>query len=366
VAASVVVELGSTVDATVGATVAVSPASPPEQPAATSSVASITRVLMRTAPYAPGSPGGASPASGPARHPATIAVVPALKHLGSGKVREIYEVDEERLLIVASDRISAFDVVMAEPIPDKGRVLTGVSLHWFELLDTPHHLLSADPADVPGLHEGDAAELRGRMMLVHRAEVIPMECVVRGYLYGSSWKEYAAGGGPTTEHLPAGLEMAAALDEPIFTPATKAESGHDENLTEAEARALVGDELYEELRRRSLEIYGRGAAYAADRGIILADTKFEFGFVDGEITLIDEVLTPDSSRYWPADAWRPGAVMPSFDKQPVRDWLEASGWDKLPPPPALPDEVVADTRRRYVEAYELLTGRAFDDYLRGS
>ena len=287
----------------------------------------------------------------------------ALKHLGSGKVREIYEVDDERLLIVASDRISAFDVVMAEPIPDKGKVLTGVSLHWFDTLGTPHHLLSPSPDDVPGITAEQAEMLRGRMMLVKRAEVIPMECVVRGYLYGSSYKEYAAGGGPTTEHLPGGLEMASLLKEPIFTPATKAESGHDENLTEAEARAFVGDALYEELRNRSMEIYLRGAEYAAERGIILADTKFEFGRVGDEIILIDEVLTPDSSRYWPAEAWRPGAVMPSFDKQPVRDWLETQDWNKLPPPPPLPDEVVADTRRRYVEAYEKLTDTAFDDYL---
>jgi phosphoribosylaminoimidazole-succinocarboxamide synthase len=202
------------------------------------------------------------------------------------------------------------------------------------------------------------------MMLVKAAEVIPMECVVRGYLYGSSWKEYQAGGGPTTEHLPAGLNMADRLDEPIFTPATKAESGHDENLTEAEARDFVGDARYDELRRRSLEIYARGAAYAAARGIILADTKFEFGIVDGEIILIDEVLTPDSSRYWPADAWGPGTTMPSFDKQPVRDWLEVADWDKTPPAPELPDAVVTDTRRRYIDVYERLTGHSFAEYLR--
>jgi len=289
-----------------------------------------------------------------------------LTHLGSGKVREIYEVDDERLLIVATDRISAFDVVMNEPIPDKGKVLTGLSLHWFDILGTSHHLLSSSPDDVPGVTAEQADRLRGRMMLVRRAEVIPMECVVRGYLYGSSHKEYAAGGGPTTEHLPPGLEMASLLDEPIFTPATKAETGHDENLTEGEARDFVGDELYEELRERSIRIYLRGAEYAARRGIILADTKFEFGIVDGEVILIDEVLTPDSSRYWPAEKWRPGAIVPSFDKQPVRDWLEGRDWDKQPPPPALPDEVVADTRRRYVAVYEQLTGSSFDDYLAGA
>ena len=289
--------------------------------------------------------------------------MPALEHLGSGKVRDNYAVDDTRLLIVASDRISAFDVVLSPGIPDKGKVLTGLSEHWFSVLDAPHHLLSTSPADVPGLEPDDHAEVVGRMMLVRRAEVIPMECVVRGYLYGSSWKEYAAGGGPTTEHLPAGLQMADRLPEPIFTPATKAESGHDENLTEAEARAYVGNELYEELRRRSIEIYLKGAAYAADRGIILADTKFEFGHVGDEIILIDEVLTPDSSRYWPADAWAPGATMPSFDKQPVRDWLDAQDWDKTPPAPPLPADVVADTRGRYINVFERLTGRSFADYL---
>ena len=287
----------------------------------------------------------------------------ALDHIASGKVREIYAVDDERLLIVATDRISAFDVVLDQPIPDKGRVLTGLSLHWFDLLDTPHHLIAADPESVPGLSADDRQELSGRMMLVHKAAVIPMECVVRGYLYGSSWKEYAAGGGPTTEHLPSGLEQASRLAEPIFTPATKAESGHDENLTETEARRYVGHDVYEELAKRSIDLYLQGAEYAAARGIILADTKFEFGTVNGEIVLIDEVLTPDSSRYWPAGAWAPGATMPSFDKQPIRDWLDAQEWDKSPPPPPLPAQVVADTRGRYVEAYELLTGTSFANYL---
>jgi phosphoribosylaminoimidazole-succinocarboxamide synthase len=290
--------------------------------------------------------------------------VTGLTRLTSGKVRDNYLVDDERLLIVASDRISAFDVVLTPEIPDKGRVLTGLSTHWFDILGTPNHLLSTDPADIPDLDPAAHAHLAGRMMLVKRAEVIPMECVIRGYLYGSSWKEYAAGGGPTTEHLPAGLQMADRLPEPIFTPATKAETGHDENLTEAEARAYVGDELYEELRRRSMEIYLHGAEYAAARGIILADTKFEFGRVGDEIILIDEVLTPDSSRYWPADSWAPGATMPSFDKQPVRDWLESQDWGKTPPAPPLPDDVVMDTRRRYVAVYERLTGDSFATYLK--
>jgi len=291
------------------------------------------------------------------------AALAALEHIGSGKVREIYEVDDARLLIVATDRISAFDVVNDVTIPDKGRVLTGLSLHWFENLDTPHHLLSADPAAVPGIDDTTAKELAGRMMLVRRAEVIPMECVVRGYLYGSSWKEYASGGGPTTEHLPAGLRMADRLQAPIFTPATKAEEGHDENLTEAGARDLVGNARYEELRARSIDLYLRGAEYAAGRGIILADTKFEFGIVSGETILIDEVLTPDSSRYWPADAWEPGATMPSYDKQPVRDWLAEQPWDQTGTAPVLPTTVVAATRDRYVAAFELLTGEPFGRYL---
>ena len=287
-----------------------------------------------------------------------------MEHLGSGKVREIYGVDDERLLIVASDRISAFDVVLSEDIPHKGQVLSGVSRHWFDILDTPHHLISMDTSEMAFLSPEEQVRFAGRAMLVRSARVIPMECVVRGYLYGSSWKEYSAGGGPTTEHLPAGLEMASKLPEPIFTPATKAENGHDENLTEAEARVLVGDELYEELKARSIDIYLAGASYAAERGIILADTKFEFGMVDDELLLIDEVLTPDSSRYWPADAWAPGAVMPSFDKQPVRDWLEdQEGWDKTPPAPTMPAAVIGETSDRYIEAYERLTGRGFADYL---
>ena len=284
----------------------------------------------------------------------------ALNHLGSGKVREIYEVDAEQLLIVASDRISAYDVIMSQEIPDKGKVLTGLSRHWFELLDTPHHLLSTEPADVPGIDAAAAEYLAGRMMLVRRCDVIPMECVIRGYLYGSSWREYAAGGGPTTEHLPDGLQLADHLPEPIFTPATKAESGHDENLTEVAARDLVGDDLYEDLKARSLAIYLAGAEYAAERGIILADTKFEFGFADGEVILIDEVLTPDSSRYWPAAGWSPGRTMPSFDKQPLRDWLDEQPWDKAPPPPTLPADVIKSTRDRYVEAFESLTGTNFE------
>ena len=285
-------------------------------------------------------------------------------HIDSGKVREVYRVDPDHLLIVASDRISAFDVVLSETIPHKGQVLTGVSLHWFGLLDTPNHLVASDTRTMEFLTPDQQTEYAGRAMLVRRADVIPMECVIRGYLYGSSWREYAAGGGPTTEHLPEGLDMGSRLSEPIFTPATKAESGHDENLTENEARTLVGDSLYEELRRRSLSLYERAAAHAARRGIILADTKFEFGRVGDDVILIDEVLTPDSSRYWPADAWVPGSVMPSFDKQPVRDWLEdQDGWDKTPPAPTMPDEIIQKTSDRYIRAFELITDRPFADYL---
>lgn len=290
----------------------------------------------------------------------------SLPHVASGKVREIYAVDGDRLLFVATDRISAYDVILPDPIPDKGKVLTGLSLFWFDLLGVPHHLLTTD---LEGIVEGDEADrLRGRAMVVRRAEVVPLECVVRGYLYGSSWREYRDGGGPTTEHLPAGLRMGDRLDDPIFTPATKAASGHDENLTEVEARATVGDDLYEELRRRSIDAYRRAADHAAERGVILADTKFEFGIARagrwaGRMVLADEVLTPDSSRYWPADQWEPGRPQPSYDKQFVRDWLTspASGWDRDSgePPPPLPDEIVDKTRAKYIEAYELLTGDTF-------
>lgn len=289
-------------------------------------------------------------------------VVP-LPHLASGKVREIYEIDADHLLFVATDRISAYDVILNQTIPDKGRVLTGLSLHFFDLLDTPNHLVSTDLTDVDGIGEEDHEELTGRAMVVRRAEVIPVECVVRGYLYGSSWREYRDGGGPTTEHLPGGLQMADKLDEPIFTPATKAATGHDENITEAQARAILGDALYEELRKRSLDLYSRANEYAAAKGVILADTKFEFGHANDELLLIDEVLTPDSSRYWPVDEYRPGDEIPSFDKQYVREWLETQPWDKNPPPPDLPDEIVQGTRTRYIEAYERITGDGFDDYL---
>jgi len=304
-------------------------------------------------------------ASSGKRAPLLSRRVLALPHIASGKVREIYEIDAEHLLFVATDRISAYDVILPQTIPDKGRVLTGVSLHFFDLLDTPNHLITTDLATIPDLSEGDRKQLSGRAMIVRKAQVIPVECVVRGYLYGSSWREYRDGGGPTTEHLPDGLRMADKLPEPIFTPATKATTGHDENITEAQTRDILGDALYEDLRSRSLDIYMRASDYAADRGVMLADTKFEFGFSDGELLLIDEVLTPDSSRYWPGDEWAPGREIPSFDKQYVREWLEQQPWDKTPPAPNLPEEIVEGTRTRYIEAFERITGSAFDGYLAG-
>jgi phosphoribosylaminoimidazole-succinocarboxamide synthase len=278
-----------------------------------------------------------------------------LRHIASGKVREIYEIDANRLLFVATDRISAYDVILEDEIPDKGRVLTELSKHWFDLLGVPHHFLTSDLNSL-NLPQSEMDRLSGRAMIVRAAEVIPVECVVRGYLYGSSWREYQGGGGPTTEHLPAGLQMADQLPEPIFTPATKAVEGHDENITEAQTRDLLGNSLYEQLKDVSISIYKEAADYARERGVILADTKFEFGFADGELLLIDEVLTPDSSRYWPVDQWMPGQAVPSFDKQFVRDWLDASGWDHTPPSPHLPVDVIEATRAKYAEAFELITG----------
>jgi phosphoribosylaminoimidazole-succinocarboxamide synthase len=274
-------------------------------------------------------------------------------------------VDADHLLFVATDRISAYDCILQPDIPDKGRVLTGLSLFFFRLLDDiPSHFVTTDLTGLD-LTEEQHERLAGRSMIVRRADVLPMECVVRGYLYGSSWREYLAGGGPTTEHLPTGLMQGSRLEEPIFTPATKAVSGHDLNLAEAGARSLVGDDRYEQLAATSIDIYRRAADHAARRGVILADTKFEFGLVNGRLTLIDEVLTPDSSRYWPAGEWEPGRVMPSFDKQFVRDWLDSTGWDHEPPAPPLASEVVMGTRDRYIEAFELITETSFSDYLEG-
>jgi phosphoribosylaminoimidazole-succinocarboxamide synthase len=277
-----------------------------------------------------------------------------------GKVRDVYDLGD-RLLLVSTDRISAFDWVLPSGIPDKGRVLTQLSRFWFELLDEPNHLLSTDVAQY-GLPAGaDLDSLAGRSMLVRKTEVVPIECVVRGYLSGSGWKEYKSGGAVCGVTLPAGLVESDRLPEPIFTPATKEESGHDENISFAEMQNRVGSELAEQLRHRSLHVYQRGADYARQRGIIVADTKFEWGLVNGELILIDEVMTPDSSRFWPADEYKPGGAQPSYDKQFVRDWLERSGWDKNSPPPQLPTEVIEATRGKYVEAYERLTGKKFSD-----
>jgi phosphoribosylaminoimidazole-succinocarboxamide synthase len=286
-------------------------------------------------------------------------VIP-LRHVASGKVRDIYELDERHLLFVASDRMSAFDVVMAEPIPDKGRVLTALTAFWLEQLSdvAPNHLVSVD---VPAA-AGDVPDLAGRVMVVRRAEMIPIECIVRGYLSGSAWAEYQRSRSMHGIPLPAGLRQSERLPEPVFTPSTKAAEGHDENISFEQAGEVAGSDVAEEARRISLAAYRKAADLAAERGIIIADTKFELGVIDGRLCICDEVLTPDSSRFWPADAWEPGRTPPSFDKQPLRDWLEGTGWGKTPPPPALPDEVVNATRARYVEAYERLTGRSFGDW----
>ena len=282
-----------------------------------------------------------------------------LPHLSTGKVRDIFDAGDGRLLMVTSDRMSAFDVVMAEPIPDKGRVLTAMSAFWFEqFADVPSHLLSTDLADVP-VADPDP-DLAGRVMLCRKAEMLSIECIVRGYITGSAWKEYRTSGTMNGEPLPAGLQESDRLPEPVFTPSTKAEQGlHDENISYAQAVDLVGAELAGRARDLSLDLYRRGAEWAAERGILLADTKFELGLVDGELVVADEVLTPDSSRYWAAETWAPGTTPPSFDKQPLRDFLEETGWGKTPPPPPLPAEVVAATRARYVEGYERITGRSF-------
>ena len=280
------------------------------------------------------------------------------KLLASGKVREIYE-EGDRLLMVASDRISTYDVIHPTPIPGKGAVLTGLSVFWFDRTEDicPNHVVSF--TDVPD-------EVRGRALLVERLEMFPVECVVRGYITGSGWKDYQATGAVCGIELPSGLRESDRLPEPIFTPATKADIGdHDENVDFDRAAEIIGDRpLLEELRRLSIELYSFAADHARERGIILADTKFEFGRdKDGRIVVGDEVLTPDSSRFWPADTYEPGRSQPSFDKQYVRDWASSTGWDRNPPAPPIPDDVVARTREKYVEAYERLTGESFDAWL---
>ena len=285
--------------------------------------------------------------------------------IGRGKVREIYDLGSDGLLLVASDRISAFDVIMPTPIPDKGRVLTGMTLFWLDRTKSivPNHLRGAWPGELPD--EAGAPELRGRAMLCEKLTMLPIECVVRGYLAGSGWKDYRASGAVSGHRLPEGLDEAAQLPTPIFTPATKAEMGdHDENITVEQARNQIGSEEFAAVEAASIALYEHAAAHARERGIILADTKFEFGHdADGRLVLGDEVMTPDSSRWWPVDGYRTGISPPSYDKHYVRDYLETLDWDKTAPGPDLPTDVVRGTANRYREAYELLTDSSFDDYL---
>ena len=287
---------------------------------------------------------------------------PDLQLHSSGKVRDVYQLDEERLLFVATDRISAFDYVLATGIPHKGRVLSQISLFWFEFLSdiVPNHVITAEVNLYPQLLNKYAEQLRGRSMLVRCAQMFPVECVVRGFISGSAWKEYQATGKVCGIDLPAGLRESAALPEPIFTPATKAVTGHDENISFARMCEIVGTEAASHLRDLSLRIYKKAAAYARQRGIIIADTKFEFGRTAKGITLADEVLTPDSSRFWPADTYAPGASQESYDKQYVRDYLEEIRWNKQPPAPALPDEVARRTSEKYLDAYFKITGHRLD------
>jgi phosphoribosylaminoimidazole-succinocarboxamide synthase len=293
-----------------------------------------------------------------------------LRRIGRGKVRDIYAVDDERLLLVATDRVSAFDVVMREPIPHKGVVLTQISAWWFGQLEdlVDHHMISADADEIigqlPGL-EGHRADIAGRAMLCRRADVFPIECVIRGYITGSAWKEYAARGTLAGEALPTGLRESDRLEPPIFSPATKAVTGHDENITVKRMAEIVGADVARDLEGLTRAVYGRGREVAERRGILIADTKFEFGRdASGRILLIDEVLTPDSSRFWPADGYQPGRSQPSFDKQPLRDYLDgerkAGRWDGEEPPPPLPPEVVRATSERYLDAYARLTGKALE------
>ncbi|MDQ3877060.1 MAG: phosphoribosylaminoimidazolesuccinocarboxamide synthase [Actinomycetota bacterium] len=283
-------------------------------------------------------------------------------HIGSGKVRELYQIGDDHLVLVASDRISAYDVVLPQVIPDKGKVLTALSHHWLESTRDicPNHMVSVRASDLPDVGEED---ISGRGMLCWRAEPLPVEFVVRSYLAGSGWREYQVERSVCGHQLPAGLLESSKLPQPILTPATKATSGHDENISETQAADIVGKKHYDAAREYALAIYDRAAEQAAAVGVIVADTKFEFGIRDGEVILIDEVLTPDSSRFWPADDYQPGRSQPSFDKQFVRDWLDGTGWDHNPPPPDLPPDVVGATRSRYVEAYERITTRKFAEWL---
>ncbi len=302
-----------------------------------------------------------------------------LKPFHSGKVRDMYDLGDDLLAMVASDRISAFDVILPQPVPDKGRVLTAMSVFWFETLAdlAPNHFVSADPQFIAKVLAGAASrspakesggggnpfsDAAGRMMLVKRAGMLPIECIVRGYLAGSAWKEYVCEGTINRTPMPEGLVLGSRLPEPMFTPTTKAEVGHDQNITFDEAANMVGSEVAALARDLSLAAYSQAADVTAQKGFILADTKFELGFIGGDLCLADEVVTPDSSRLWMQENWTEGEDPPAYDKQPVRDWLEAVGWDKLPPPPDLPPEVVEETTRRYTTAYEIISGRHLTDW----
>ena len=282
--------------------------------------------------------------------------LPGIKKLRSGKVREVFDLGEN-LLIVATDRISAFDCILPTGIPRKGEVLTQMTLFWYGVLDfVPNHFITARFEAYPEALQPFGGQLRGRSMIVRKASPLPVECVARGYISGSAWKEYAATGKACGFQLPTGLLQSSRLPETLFTPATKAETGHDENITWSQCRSVLGDELALQVRHHTIELYEHGCAHAAQAGLLIADTKFEFGMANGELILIDECLTPDSSRFWPADGWKPGSNPPSFDKQFVRDYLETLDWDKTPPAPPLPEEVVRKTSEKYIEAYEKLSG----------
>ena len=288
-----------------------------------------------------------------------------LPHVHSGKVRDIYEIDSQNLRRVTSDRLSAFDVVLNEPIPEKGRVLTAMTRYWLEKLNNlvPNHLISVDPTYLSDEISLENREfLLGRTMICRRAEMLPVECIVRGFITGSAWKEYKENGTVHGEKVVSGLKESEQFQQPLFTPSTKATSGHDENISFSESIEILGSDLAEKVKDTSLKCYKLAADLAMERGIIIADTKFEFGLIDGELVLADEVLTPDSSRFWPEEQWSIGSSPPSFDKQPVRDFLDGIEWDKKPPPPTLPSEVISATSSRYIEAYEKISGKSFEDW----
>lgn len=325
---------------------------------ANQSAASGSRITPDT-PRSPGSAGGQSVTQSAAPHCDLSGLIslPGLTKLRSGKVREVYEAGPAHCVVVATDRISAFDCILPDPIPGKGRVLNQLSAYWFARLDfVPNHLVTCDVDAYPEDFRPYRELLAGRSMLVKRCEPLPVECVARGYLAGSAVREYQSEGTVCGQRLPPGLQVAEKLPGTIFTPATKAEEGHDENISWSRCRSILGDELAFQVRKWTIELYEHGRAYAASRGILLADTKFEFGLLDGDLILIDECLTPDSSRFWSAEEYRTGANPPSFDKQFVRDYLEGEGWDKTPPAPSLPPAIIEKTSRRYLEALERLTG----------